>query len=336
MAVIHGGTDAGPPPRIDLSTNANPYGPSPFALAAMGTSVATYPDPTYTRTRELIAAHTGFPVDEIVVGAGATELIYRLVFCANGPVAAPFPGFGEYAGAAELYRRPFQLLPSHPMFADYVFPEDGIAFVTNPGSPDGIVRTWDWVHALQDQADRKRTWLVWDLAYHQLVTPTLDQAEYAVQPADYPGAAILLFAPNKAHGCTGLRAGWVRAPAPIAARLCEAQMSWILSSPGAAFLEAQASQAGDEWVEHHNLRMQKTALILEDRLARHGWQVMKGHTAWVLVNLYQPGAGERLRHAHGIKVRDLTSQGMDGWVRIGTPQHHDLTSVIDAFAAITH
>lgn len=335
MAVIHGGTDDGPAPRIDLSTNANPYGPSPFAQAAMQVSIAAYPDPTYRQTREVIAAHTGFPVEEIVVGAGATELIYRLAFCRQGSVAAPFPGFGEYAGAAELLGCRWQPLPAHPDTTDYAFPNVGVAFVTNPGSPDGLVRSWAWVHALQDQAKQRDTWLVWDMAYFQLVSPFIDQAEYATLPANYPVESILLFAPNKAHGCTGLRAGWLRAPAPIAARLRDAQMSWILSSPGAAFLETQASHAADEWVEHHNLRMQKTAGLLEATLVQLGWPVTKGHTPWLLVQPSRPGLAERLRTDFGIKVRDLTSQGMTGWWRIGTPHHRDLNDVVTAFTAIS-
>ena len=54
MRVIHGDTDAGPRVRIDLSTNANPYGPSPFARQAMATSIAAYPDPSYTDTRRAL------------------------------------------------------------------------------------------------------------------------------------------------------------------------------------------------------------------------------------------------------------------------------------------
>lgn len=335
MAVVHGGTDAGPTPRIDLSTNANPYGPSPFAKAALETPIAAYPDPTYTHTRAAIAAHTGFSIDEIVVGAGATELIYRLVFCRRGPVAAPSPGFGEYAGAAELLGYPLVPLPAHPDHAAYDLPHAGVVFVTSPGSPDGLVRSQTWVHELQAQASGRDTWLVWDMAYHQLVSPSLDQAEYATQPSDYPEASILLFAPNKAHGCTGLRAGWVRAPAPIASALRDAQMSWILSSPGAAFLAAQANDRADAWVERHNRLMQKTGLVLEDRLTRLGWPVIKGHTPWLLVQPPQPGLSERLRSDHGIKIRDLTSQGMAGWWRIGTPHCRDLNDVVTAFTAIT-
>lgn len=335
MAVVHGGTDAGPPPRIDLSTNANPYGPSPAAKAAVQAAITAYPDPTYTRTRERISAHTGFPVEEIVVGAGATELIYRLVFCRKGPVAAPYPGFGEYAGAADLHGQPFTQLPAHPASADYPFPTDGVVFVTNPGSPDGLIRPKTWLHDLQAQAEDQGTWLVWDLAYHQLLTPTLDQAEFVIKPTDYPAEAILLFAPNKAHGCTGLRAGWLRAPAPIAAQLRAAQMSWILSTPGAAFLELQARPGADKWVEHTNMRMHATALRLVLALEGLGWEVTKGHTAWLTARTPRPDTADRLRAEFRIKVRDLTSQGMADWLRIGTPLERDLNDVIEAFTAVT-
>lgn len=335
MAVIHGGTDAGPTPRIDLSTNANPYGPSPVAKAAMDTPIAAYPDPTYTRTRAAIAAHTGFPVEEIVVGAGATELIYRLVFCRQGPVAAPVPGFGEYAGAAAIHGSPFSPLPATPEDGAFALPTAGVAFITNPGSPDGQMRTTAWVHTLQSQAEDAKTWLVWDLAYHNLLTPTITPSTYPLKITDYPPEAILLFAPNKAHGCTGLRAGWLRAPAPIATRLRAAQMSWIVSTPGAAFLEAQASTGADEWVETTNLRMHATALRLASTLDDLGWMVQKGHSAWLIAKPPHPRIVDQLRTNHGIKVRDLTSQGVPGWVRVGTPHDRDFNEVSDAVSAVT-
>lgn len=334
MAVIHGGTDAGPPPRLDLSTNANPYGPSPVAQQAMTTPIGAYPDPTYTRTREAIAAHTGFPIEEIVVGAGATELIYRLVFCIPGPVAAPFPGFGEYVGAAHRYGRPVHPLPQQPDPTPMQLPAQGLVFLTNPGSPDGLARPRRWVNAVQDQANDRGTWVVWDLAYHQLLSPTVDKSVYACSPTQFDATAILLFAPNKAHGCTGLRAGWLRAPAPMAETLRKAQMSWILSSPGAAFLTLQASTGADEWVRTNNLRMHATSTQLRHALAALGWPTKGGHTPWLITQPPHPALAQRLRTDFGIKVRDLHSQGLPGWWRLGTPQHQDLDAVITALNAI--
>jgi histidinol-phosphate/aromatic aminotransferase/cobyric acid decarboxylase-like protein len=91
MSVHHGGTDAGPLPRLDLSTNASPYGPSPIAHAAMQVHVGPYPDPAATTVRATLAEAIGVDPAEIVVGAGATELIDRLVRVLDGPVLVQDP-----------------------------------------------------------------------------------------------------------------------------------------------------------------------------------------------------------------------------------------------------
>ena len=47
LTPIHGGTDAGPTPRYDFSTNANSLGPDPYALAAIqAVDPSRYPIPS--------------------------------------------------------------------------------------------------------------------------------------------------------------------------------------------------------------------------------------------------------------------------------------------------
>ena len=53
---VHGGTDSLPDPHYDFSSNANPLGPCPWALAAVRSAdVTRYPDPAYTELRTVLA-----------------------------------------------------------------------------------------------------------------------------------------------------------------------------------------------------------------------------------------------------------------------------------------
>src|SRR5882757_2415387 len=84
---VHGGTDSIPDPRYDFSSNANPLGPCPSVLAAVrNADVTRYPDPRYTRLRATLAAHHRTVPERIVVGAGASELILRLISRIEGTV----------------------------------------------------------------------------------------------------------------------------------------------------------------------------------------------------------------------------------------------------------
>ena len=103
---MHGGTDSRPDPRYDFSTNANPLGPCPSVLARVrNADVTRYPDPLYTRLREVLAAFHQISPDRIVVGAGASELILRLIRCIDGPVQQLVPTFSEYGLGAQLAGR---------------------------------------------------------------------------------------------------------------------------------------------------------------------------------------------------------------------------------------
>src|ERR1700730_17789552 len=77
---VHGGTDSMPDPRYDFSSNANPLGPCPSVLAAVRSAdVTRYPDPLYAKLRATLAAQHKTTPDRIVIGAGASELILRLI-----------------------------------------------------------------------------------------------------------------------------------------------------------------------------------------------------------------------------------------------------------------
>lgn len=79
LTPIHGGTDAGPAPRYDFSTNANSLGPDPYALAAIqAADPSRYPDPLYTQLHQALAAFHGVAPEQVAVGGGTSEIIHRL------------------------------------------------------------------------------------------------------------------------------------------------------------------------------------------------------------------------------------------------------------------
>ena len=65
-------------PFVDFSNFVNPYGPSRAVVDAARTGlerVGTFPEPGCPRLVERIAERHGVPVDRVIVGAGASELI---------------------------------------------------------------------------------------------------------------------------------------------------------------------------------------------------------------------------------------------------------------------
>lgn len=75
----HGGPDALGIPPHDFSTNANACGPCPAVLQALRQApVRTYPDPACTALRQRLGRWHGVDAARIVIGASASELIFRL------------------------------------------------------------------------------------------------------------------------------------------------------------------------------------------------------------------------------------------------------------------
>lgn len=324
MTVEHGGTDSGPAPRVDASTNANPYGPSPMALAAMDAAIGPYPDPAAVTTRRALATHHGVSPDEVVVGAGATELIDRLVRVLGGPVLVEDVTFGEYVGAAARHDVPVRTAPR----AEFTTALDGaaLAFVCSPGNPDGEVRDRVWTDEVATAAATSGTTLVWDLAYAPLVPDDVP----------VPSGAVALHAPNKAHGCTGLRAGWLQAPADLAERLRAAAVTWVVSAPGLAFLTATATDPADDWVAEQRAQLLADTDALVAGLVGLGLDVHVGEAPFALVRVPAPWSGRDLtvvlRSDHGVKVRPTDSMGRPGWLRVAAVPSGDRSVLLEAFA----
>ena len=135
---------------IKLDANENPYGISPAvrqALALMDFP-HIYPDPESRFLREALSRFTGAPVENLLAGSGADELIdlvMRLLLEPGDRVVNCPPTFGMYAFDTELNAGQLVKVARHP---DFSLDLDGIRsaveqtqpkllFLTSPNNPDG-------------------------------------------------------------------------------------------------------------------------------------------------------------------------------------------------------
>lgn len=298
----HGGTDAGAPPRFDFSTNANALGPSPVARAALlAVDPTGYPDPAYTALRAALADWHGRRPEEVVVGAGACELIHRAVRTTAGPVVVWEPTFGEYGYAAAVAGVPLRRARDRASWLR-MLPGAALAFLCLPNSPDG--RTAD-AGPLAAAARAAGCRLMIDLAYHPL----------SQQRDDPPVDAWQLWAPNKAHGVTGVRAAYVLAPAGDAARLRRAP-SWVLSAHGAAFLATLPTAPAQRWVERTRAVLWRWRDELAADLRAADVPVHVGGANFLLAAVGDAATTAARLRAVGIRVRDATSFGLPDTLRL--------------------
>ncbi|NWF80541.1 MAG: histidinol-phosphate transaminase [Chloroflexi bacterium] len=135
---------------VKLDANENPYGPAPRARAALANEpfYHIYPDPGHTRLRAALSAYTGQPVERILCGAGADELIdliLRLCIDPGDTVIDCPPTFGMYSFDTGVCGGQVATVPRR---ADFSLDLEGIErvasarkakilFLTTPNNPTG-------------------------------------------------------------------------------------------------------------------------------------------------------------------------------------------------------
>jgi histidinol-phosphate aminotransferase len=283
--------------------------------AVLAADRTRYPDPAYTRLRERLGVQHGVPPDRIVPGAGASELILRLVRDCTGDVLAWSPSFVEYRKAAHICDRVFRRASDPDRWLEQI-PASGIAFLCQPNNPDGHVHSLDFLEAAADACRSEGCLLVLDLAY----------ASFCLVAPAVPDGCELLLAPNKMFGLTGIRAGiLVSSDRIFADSLRESAPSWPLGAEAVAFLEAASEPSAMAWFRSTIPELRGATDRLRSLLEGKGWVVDPSSTHFFRV---KPPALDRIEsdaalsaawtfrlRQDGIKVRDLSNVGLPGWLR---------------------
>ena len=303
---MHGGTDSLPDPRYDFSTNANPLGPCPSVLARVrNADVTRYPDPLYTRLREVLAAFHQTSPERIVVGAGASELILRLIRCIEGPVQQLVPTFSEYGFGARLAGRRLMSARSTAAFLRAQSARPGVGFVCWPNNPTGELWPLEFVAAAADAGP-----LVVDLAYAPLCDASLSAA---IESA--AGAAYRLYSPNKAFGLTGVRGAYVITPR-IDRRLASAAPSWVIGRDAVAFLEATCDPEARAWLAQGLPQLKRWRMRLVRSLQQLGLQVRQSPATFLMAEVGDATRVAAHLRNHDVRVRDGSSFGLRQWIRL--------------------
>lgn len=304
----HGGPDEGGVPLHDFSSNSNACGPCPQALAAVQQAdAARYPDATYTLLRAKLAEFHGVKVSRIVLAGSASEFIFRITAVAvqRGARAIWLPphSYGDYAQAAQAWKLPLLAGAQQAQ----------LRWACDPSSPLGGAQA-GLDHLLGGDA-----LCVLDRAYEPLrLSGVLALPDTALQEF------WQLWTPNKALGLTGVRAAYVIAPPgadAVVAQLDRLAASWPLGVHGVAMLQVWTEPETQTWLADTlpTLRTWKTRQItLCESL---GWACLPSEANFFCARPVLPAPLSLLQalaalRAQGIKLRDTTSFGLPGQVRL--------------------
>jgi histidinol-phosphate aminotransferase len=301
----HGGTDSQSEPRYDFSSNANALGPCPYVLrAAKRADLTRYPDPHYRELRSELARAHGAGDEHVVVGAGASELIVRVIRSLPGPVLQLGPSFSEYARGARINGRDLRTARSPDEFLRMQRQSPCVAFLCWPNNPTGD--TWDPAFIREAGAQGP---LVLDLAYGALSGPAVEAVETAARDA------YRLYSPNKAYGVTGIRGAYLVAPRPDRV-LAAAAPSWVIGRDAVAMLQASVHSKARAWLAESLPTLHRWRASLAESLRDLQVPVRESPASFLLAEV---GEGARVAHAlrkRGVRVRDATSFGLERHLRL--------------------
>jgi len=328
---------------IKLSSNENPFGPSPRAreaYLAAADALALYPDGAATALRRAIGETHGLDPERITCGAGSDELIALLCRAYAGEGAEVLHsahGFLMYrlsalaAGATPVAAPETNLTADIDALIARLNPHTRLVFLAEPNNPTGTLVGGAALARLADALPPEAL-LVLDAAY----------AEYVRAP-DYDGGIALVGARDnvvmlrtfsKIHGLAALRLGWAYAPAHVRDVLERIRGPFNVTAPAIA---AGTAAVGDtDYVAHCARTNTEWRDWLADEIAAAGLTVTPSHGNFVLVGPGGEAEAEALDahlKAHGLIARRMAGYGLPGHLRISIGDAAACRAVAQAVAA---
>jgi len=318
---------------IKLASNENPLGPSPKAVKAVAESLKNihrYPDANTYYVREKLADKFRLPINRIIVGNGADELIELVAKTFLSPseeVIIPEHAFVLYETFALGFDGRAVIVPLSDLSVDLeamikaVTPHTKIVFINNPQNPTGKAITRDKISRFLNELPSDVI-VVLDEAYIEFSTDP-DVGSGLEFLNSYP-LLVVLRTFSKIYGLAGLRVGYGFASEAVTSALNRVRQPFNVNSL------AQAAAL-------------KTLALIKEGLAYFYRELERLGLAYIPTQanflLIETPLGARETYERmlkqGVIIRPMDSYGLDGYIRVnvGLPDEnsrfiHTLESVI--------
>jgi len=321
-----------PADLVKLSSNENPFGPSPKAVAAIrehADRVSRYPKTAHTDLRAKIADRLGVTAEQVWLspsGDVGLDYLARAVIGAGQRVLVPRPGFAYYAMSARYHHGAVDEYHLDPA-DDFAQPPervldayDGhrVVYVTSPHNPTGSEMALDDVRTVAEATDEE-TLVVLDEAYHQF-----SEAPTGLDLVGERDDVALLRTFSKAYGLAGMRLGFAVVPEEWADAYARVNTPF-----GVTELTCRAGLAAlddDEYVD----KTIETARWAREYMHEHiDASVRDSGGNFVLVDVGDASAVVDACQREGVILRDCTSFGLPERVRITCGTRDETKRAVD-------
>ncbi len=320
---------------IDFSSNINPFGPPSIVKEMLpNVELSSYPDRDAIALCRALSHQIGVGLNQIVVGNGASELIWLIAFAFVQPgdrIVVLGPTFGEYQRCVSLMGGQVRFVnacPEEQFNLDYREVDQalnanqpGLCFICNPSNPTGTIIPLEtiqsWAQMYPD------TGFIVDEAY----LPFAPEFQSAIK-LGLPNI-IVLCSMTKDFSLAGVRLGFAVGPEEHIEKISQIRPAWnvntLAQSAGLAVLNQK------HFVSESNLKIRIEKEKFVSALEELGFSIPPSETHYFIMEVGEAGNFRtRLLRDHLIQVRDCTSFGLPAYVRISTRKSEDNQQLISA------
>lgn len=332
--------------RLDYSVNVNPLGMPHSVQNAAKEAIALcgcYPDTEYRRLIEKLSDTEKIPMNQILCGNGAADLLFRICQAAKPKKAVLIsPTFSEYEHALESVgaeisyfeleeKNDFEL---EKAYLNQLTSDLDLVFLCNPNNPTGKQIAPSMLRSVLERCKTNNIILVLDECFLDF----LEDTEKASMKSylDSFKQLIIVKAFTKIYGMPGLRLGYVMSSnRELLVKMERAAQPWSVSIP--AMEAGIAALSETEYVKTTKKIIKREREFLES--AMNQGLVEKFYKSSANYILFQADIDlkEQLLERQ-ILIRDCSNyKGLKvGYYRIAVKKHHENEELIQTWKEITN
>lgn len=332
---------------IDFSSNINPFVSESIEgmLPSILESAKNYPDIYYTALREEIATYLNCEKDEVIVGNGATEIMYLLMkaLCylkekGSFTLGIVHPTFSEYERSArlngieiiDLYLKSEEQFALDEESIEQQLQQMDALFICNPNNPTGNVHDLKRLVEMMREQDK---WLIVDETFMEFVE-TESICSLVPLIKSYR-KLIVIKAVTKFFGLPGVRLGYgITNHKELLEAMYHYKEPWTVNS-FAEHLAGPLLRDMDYQRESRAYFKKERGRMLEALSALEGVTVYEASANFILLRLERITAKaikEKLFQEESILIRDASNfKGLDEhYIRVAIKAPHENQRLIVA------
>lgn len=338
---LYAGPNTAPAETIYLDQNENPYGISEKARQAIVDAIKLanrYPGDETAELRDLIAEREGVPKNQVVLGAGSTEIfsLAALLYGADGKeVLLAEPTYFGFKSYVEKVKGKLNLVPVNERWehdldemARRFTHSVRLVYVCNPNNPTGTIVDGGRLRDFCETLSRSAMVFV-DEAYSDLVE---DKRYASMIELVKRGANVMVARTfSKIHGLAGMRVGYGIARPEVIEQFRRIQTNFAPLSQ-VSIAAAKASYLDTEYVALCKQRNAEARASFYRLLAKLGYQsIPSSQTNFVIFRIDGKADAfvKDFQQKHNILLRPFEFLGKN-WVRVSMGTTEEMAKLADA------